>query len=228
VIQEREVRRIGETKGRSIDVRLIAATNTNLESLVQQRQFRQDLLFRLKVLHIRVPPLRDRLTDIPQLAEAFVNKLNAAHSLKKHVTAAFLDRLSALNYPGNVRELQNLVERAYFFAKGSAISNVPADHKPSSAGSHSGSADEVHSWFRELAEGRQSFWAGVHDRYKRRDIPREKVVALVDMGLRTTRGSYKSLAALFQVKEDEYRRFMDFLRRNRCRLDFRPYRKLPL
>ena len=68
----------------------------------------------------------------------------------------------------------------------------------------------------------------MHDRYKRRDIPREKVVALVDMGLRTTRGSYKSLAALFQVKEDEYRKFMDFLRRNRCRLDFRPYRKLPL
>jgi DNA-binding NtrC family response regulator/tetratricopeptide (TPR) repeat protein len=228
VIQEREVRRIGETKGRSIDVRLIAATNTNLDSLVQQRQFRQDLLFRLKVLHIRVPALRDRLTDIPQLAEAFVNKLNAAQSLKKHVTAAFLDRLSALNYPGNVRELQNLVERAYFFTKGSAINNVPADHKSSSAGSHSGSVDEVHSWFKELAEGRQSFWAGVHDRYKRRDIPREKVVALVDMGLRTTRGSYKSLAALFQVKEDEYRRFMDFLRRNRCRLDFRPYRKLPL
>src|SRR5581483_3609519 len=90
------------------------------------------------------------------------------------------------------------------------------------------SVEEVHSWFKELAEGRQNFWAAVHDPYKRRDIPRERVVALVDVGLRTTRGNYKSLASMFQVKEEEYRRFMDFLRRNNCRLDFRPYRKLPL
>jgi two-component system response regulator HydG len=228
VIQEREIRRIGETKGRSVDVRLIAATNTNLDLLVHQRQFRQDLLFRLKVLHIRVPPLRDRLSDIPQLAESFVGKLNATHGTQKHATTAFLDRLATLNYPGNVRELQNLVERAYFFAKGSAISQVPTESKTNRNANGRSPADEVDSWFKELAEGRQNFWVGVHDPYKRRDIPREKVVALVDIGLRTTRGNYKSLAALFQVKEDEYRRFMDFLRRNHCRLDFRPYRKLPV
>src|SRR5262249_18681107 len=138
-----------------------------------------------------------------------------------------LDKLADLSYPGNVRELQNLVERAYFFARGAAIHQLPADHK-SSAATSGNNGDEVRNWFRELAEGRQNFWAAVHDRYKRRDIPREKVVALVDMGLRSTRGSYKSLASLFQVKEDEYRRFMDFLRRNQCRLDYRPYRKLPL
>jgi transcriptional regulator with PAS, ATPase and Fis domain len=227
VIQEREVRRIGETKGRSIDVRLIAATNTNLDMLVQQRQFRQDLLFRLKVLHIRIPSLRERITDVPQLAETFVAKLNASHGQKKHVTTAFLDHLGTLNYPGNVRELQNLVERAYFSAKGSTINTVPTDHK-SSAAPHTSTSDDVHSWFRELTAGRQDFWSTVHDRYKRRDIPREKVVALVDMGLRSSRGNYKSMASLFQVKEDEYRRFMDFLRRSQCLLDFRPYRKLPL
>jgi transcriptional regulator with GAF, ATPase, and Fis domain len=227
VIQEREIRRIGDTKGRTVDVRLIAATNTNLDTLVQQRQFRQDLLYRLKVLHIRVPSLRDRVVDIPQLAESFVNKLNAAHGLKKHVTPTFLDRLAAMTFPGNVRELQNVVERAYFFAKGPGIHNVPVDKRLTTTTTAS-NLHEVDCWFRDLAEGRKNFWSAVHDPYKRRDIPREKVVALVDIGLRTTRGSYKSLASLFQVKEDEYRRFMDFLRRNRCRLDFRPYRKLPL
>jgi DNA-binding NtrC family response regulator/serine/threonine protein kinase/tetratricopeptide (TPR) repeat protein len=221
VIQEKEVRRIGETKGRSIDVRLIAATNTSLESLVQQRQFRQDLLFRLKVLHIKVPPLRNRRDDIPALVDSFIARLNSTHKTKKHVTAAFLQELSLRTFSGNVRELQNLVERAYVFAKGSAISVLPADGDPTAE-----TVDEVSAWFKDLTEGRKDFWSAIHDRYKRRDIPREKVIALVDLGLRSTRGSYKTLAAMFRVEEGDYRRFMDFLRRNSCRLDFRPYRKL--
>ena len=80
-------------------------------------------------------------------------------------------------------------------------------------------------WFKELTEGRKSFWTAVHDRYKRRDISRENVVALLDLGLRRTRGSYKNLAALFHLNADEYRRLMDFLRRSKCLLDFRPYRQ---
>jgi DNA-binding NtrC family response regulator len=222
VIQEKEVRRIGETKGRSVDVRLIAATNTSLETLVQQRQFRQDLLFRLKVLHIKVPPLRSRRDDIPALVDSFITRLNSSHKAKKHVTAAFLQELSLRTFSGNVRELQNLVERAYVFAKGSAISVVPNDGDFNT----SDTVDDVSAWFKDLTEGRKDFWSAIHDRYKRRDIPREKVIALVDLGLRSTRGSYKSLAAMFRVEEGDYRRFMDFLRRNSCRLDFRPYRKL--
>src|SRR5262250_1384322 len=88
-----------------------------------------------------------------------------------------------------------------------------------------GLAEEVQNWFADLSEGRKDFWSAVRNRYKRRDISREKVVALVDLGLRSTRGSYKTLAAKFHVKEHEYHRFMDFLRRNECLLDFRPYRK---
>ena len=81
------------------------------------------------------------------------------------------------------------------------------------------------SWFKELSEGRKDFWSAIHNRYKRRDISREKILALVDLGLRSTRGSYKNLATTFHLKERDYRRFMDFLRRNECLLDFRPYRK---
>jgi hypothetical protein len=88
-------------------------------------------------------------------------------------------------------------------------------------------AGEVQLWFKDIAEGRKDFWSAIQRRYKRRDISREKVVALIDFGLRSTRGCYKTMASMFHLKEKEYRRFMDFLRRNHCLLDFRPYRKLP-
>ncbi len=154
VIQEREVRRIGETKGRTVDVRLIVATNTNLDTLVQQRQFRQDLLYRLKVLHIKVPPLRSRREDISALASALITKLNVSHHSRKHAAPSFIEQLSALNYPGNVRELHNLVERSYVFTKGSTtITTVPSDHQPADIST----ADEIQGWFIDLTEGRKDF-----------------------------------------------------------------------
>jgi transcriptional regulator with GAF, ATPase, and Fis domain len=220
VLQEREVRRIGETRGRTVDVRLIAASNSNLDTLVQEGRFRKDLLYRLKVLHITVPPLRNRREDIPMLAHAFLERLNTANKTKKQFAPGALAQLSTHSLPGNVRELQNAVERAFFLARGSTINQITLE-----AHADAVSVNEVQSWFKEIVEGRKNFWSAVHDRYKQRDIPREKVVALVDLGLRTTRGSYKRVASMFHLKGAEYRRFMDFLRRNRCLLDFRPYRK---
>jgi transcriptional regulator with PAS, ATPase and Fis domain len=222
VIQEREIRRIGETKSRPVDVRLIVASNQSLESLANEGRFRKDLLYRLKVLHIKVPPLRERRDDIPMLAQAFLQKLNTANKTKKYLAQGVMQHLAAHKFPGNVRELQNVIERAFFSAKGMLISEAPLEgHGPSS----SPAADEVQTWFKDLSEGRKDFWSAVQKRYKRRDISREKVVALVDFGLRSTRGSYKNMATMFRLKGRDYRRFMDFLRRNDCLLDFRPYRK---
>jgi len=221
VIQEREVRRIGETKDRPIDVRLIVASNMNLETLTAEGKFRKDLLYRLRVLYVKLPPLRGRRDDIPMLAHAFLQKLNAANKSKKYFAPGILSHLANQNFPGNVRELQNAIERAFFSAKGSVISDVPLDAEVKTGVDH----DEVQTWFKDLSEGRRDFWSAVHNRYKRRDISREKVVALVDLGLRSTHGSYKTLASRFKLKESDYRRFMDFLRRNECLLDFRPYRK---
>src|SRR5262249_49297318 len=117
-------------------------------------------------------------------------------------------------------EIQNAVERSFFMSKGKTTSVIPVDSAPVE-----GASDEVQSWFKDLSEGRKNFWTAIHDRYKRRDIPREKVIALVDIGLRATRGSYKNLASLFRIDNSGYRRLMDFLRRNKCLLDYRPYRK---
>ena len=222
VLQEKEIRRLGDSKGRKVDIRLVAATNANLEKLVEQGRFRQDLLFRLKVLHIQIPPLHERREDIPEIARAFLLRLNETNSSNKRFGRGILDRLAAGHYPGNVRELQNVLERAYFSTTSDTIREVsievvPARRKDSS---------EVHSWFKDLTEGRKDFWTDIHARYKQRDIPREQVIALMDLGLKATRGFYNSVAALFHVQESDYRRFMDFLRRNKCQPDFRPYRRL--
>lgn len=220
VLQEREIRRLGDTKGRRIDVRLIAATNCNLEKLVEEGKFRQDLLFRLKVLDIQLPPLRERKEDIPLLAIAFLNRLNTLNQTRKDFGAGAIGDLLTHDYRGNVRELQNAVERSFYATAGQVITQI-AIHKPGApvAEAH----DETE--FLDLTEGRGDFWSSVRDRYKRRDISRERVVALVDRGLRSTQGNYKAVASLFNIKDAEYRRFMDFLRRNDFLLDFRPYRR---
>jgi transcriptional regulator with PAS, ATPase and Fis domain/tetratricopeptide (TPR) repeat protein len=221
VLQEREIRRVGETRNRPVDVRLIAASNTNLKQLVAEGAFRQDLLFRLNVIAVSIPPLRARRDDIPLLVSYFLKQLNTAHKAGKVLGPKALEPLMTHHFPGNVRELQNCVERGFFTTSGKTILSIPIESSPGEE-----SVNEVRKWLADLADGRRNFWTEIHDRYKRRDISREKVVALIDLGLRTTRGSYKNLASLLHIQEREYRRLMDFLRRNNCLLDFRPYRKV--
>jgi DNA-binding NtrC family response regulator/tetratricopeptide (TPR) repeat protein len=223
VLQDREVRKIGSTVGRLIDVRLIAATNRNLDKLAQKGVFRRDLLFRLKVLYLFIPPLRDRHGDIPVLATAFLERLNSANQTTKYFGPGLLRKLSTHRYLGNVRELQNLVERAYYSARTVVVNEVDFLCESSTYGD---SSHEAENWFTDLSEGGQDFWLAVHDPYKRRDLSREKIIALIDYGLRTTRGNYKAMASRLKIPKHEYRRFMDFLRRSKCLLDFRPYRKM--
>ena len=116
VLQEREVRRIGSMTGRTIDVRLIVATNCNLERMVREGRFRADLLYRLRVLHILLPPLRDSKDDIPILATYFLQRLNTSNQTTKYFGPRVLEKLMQHNFPGNVRELQNAVERAFYMS----------------------------------------------------------------------------------------------------------------
>jgi len=222
VIQERKVRRIGETKDRPIDVRLVVASNQSLQALTETGGFRKDLLYRLNVLHIKIPPLRERSDDIPMLAHTFLRRLNASNKTKKYFAAGLIDHLSTHKFPGNIRELQNAIEAAFFTAQGTLITDIRLE---GSISGNPAAVDEVQSWFKDISEGRKDFWSAIHRRYKRRDIPREKVVALIDFGLRATRGSYTDMAAKLRLTQKGYRKFMDFLRRNDCLLDFRPYRK---
>ncbi len=112
VIQEKEVERVGDTRTRKVDVRIIAATNKDLKRLVADGDFREDLYFRLNVIEFRIPPLRERKADIQVLAEHFIGKYNSAFS--KQVAGISAEGLAALEqyaWPGNIRELENIIER---------------------------------------------------------------------------------------------------------------------
>lgn len=121
-LQEREVRRVGENKNRKVDVRVLAATNRDLPAEVHAGRFRQDLFYRLRVVELRVPPLRERREDVLALARTFLR--NAAERMRRKVTAitpAAANQLVRYGWPGNVRELENAIERAVVLARGSRI-----------------------------------------------------------------------------------------------------------
>jgi formate hydrogenlyase transcriptional activator len=122
VLQEREFERLGSTHTRKVNVRLVAATNRNLEEMVANKEFRNDLYYRLNVFPIRIPPLRDRREDIPLLVSYFVQKF--AKQMQKRieaVPAAAMKELTAWDWPGNIRELENFVERAVILSKSKSL-----------------------------------------------------------------------------------------------------------
>jgi len=123
VLQERKVQRLGGTQPIPINARIVAATNKALEKQLAEGKFREDLFYRLNVIRIEVPPLRERRSDIPPLAGYFVEKLNQQMGRKvRGFEPEALARLSAYSFPGNVRELENVIERAYILCSGDMIS----------------------------------------------------------------------------------------------------------
>ncbi len=121
-LQEREFERLGSTHTRKVNVRLIAATNRNLEKMVAEREFRSDLFYRLNVFPIRIPPLRERKEDIPLLVSFFVQKF--AKQMQKQiesVPSAVMKGLTGWEWPGNIRELENFIERAVILTRGKAL-----------------------------------------------------------------------------------------------------------
>jgi two-component system response regulator AtoC len=109
-----QVRPVGSTKAYSIDVRVVAATNRNLEQAMHAGTFRQDLFYRLNVVRLQLPPLRERRDDIPALVNQFVRRLNRRFRRDvRGITPEALAALTAYDFPGNVRELENLIERAF-------------------------------------------------------------------------------------------------------------------
>lgn len=132
VLQEGVIRKIGSKKEEKVDVRIIAATNKNLEEMVEKGLFREDLYYRLNVVPIYIPPLRERLEDIPLLVRFFVDKLNK--KIGKKISGAdleFLEELMKYSWPGNVRELQNVIERGMNLCEGNilTVQNLILDFK---------------------------------------------------------------------------------------------------
>ena len=128
-IEQREIRRVGETKSRKVNVRILSATNRDLEREVNKGNFREDLYFRLAVVTVRVPPLRERIEDLPQLIRAFLSNLNAQDE-ERLFPPEVLDELAKHEWPGNVRELRNYVERSVVLKTAKLSIRAPSASSP--------------------------------------------------------------------------------------------------
>jgi transcriptional regulator with PAS, ATPase and Fis domain len=115
-LQEKEIRPLGSARAKEVDVRVVAATNRNLQKMVEEKKFREDLWFRINVVRITIPPLRDRRGDIPLLARFFVNKYAETYNCEVRLLESGLKALQEYVWPGNVRQLQHLIERLSILA----------------------------------------------------------------------------------------------------------------
>ena len=121
-LQEREFERLGSNRTKKVDVRLVAATNRDLEKMMENREFRSDLYYRLNVFPIRIPPLRERPEDIPLLVRYFTQKYGRLMQRKiESIPTVVMRKLSSWHWPGNIRELENFIERSVILTRGSAL-----------------------------------------------------------------------------------------------------------
>jgi DNA-binding NtrC family response regulator len=129
-IDSQAFKRVGATVDQKVDVQIVAASNRNLQKMIQENQFREDLYYRLHVVEINMPPLRERLEDIPELVGFFIKKKNLQMGMNvREITPRSLEALKNYNWPGNIRELSNTIERAMLFCDGMQIDigDLPAD-----------------------------------------------------------------------------------------------------
>jgi transcriptional regulator with PAS, ATPase and Fis domain len=209
-LQERQIRRVGDLAYRNVDIRVVAATNCDVPSMIRRSEFREDLYYRLNVFSIHIPPLRSRLEDIDVLARHI---LNGRQSLSRDA----LHKLELYDFPGNVRELENIVESALYSAEGEGADVIQPEHILLPSDGHQ--LDSVDVLIVD------NFWESVARPYSDRLITRTHVEQIIRRGLSETNGSYRRLVQHFKMPQTDYKRFMDFLRRHHCNVDFRQYRK---
>jgi transcriptional regulator with GAF, ATPase, and Fis domain len=229
-----ELQKVGaERTGAAVNVRVIAATNRNLRHLIDQGQFREDLFYRLNVIHLRIPPLRDRRGDVPELIAHFLDRFSPKRAGARQVTFTpeAMQMLTTYAWPGNVRELENVIERLLVTAPSDVIGvrdlpiELQSPRNLSVRPKHERRRTVADDLYKTLTEDRQSFWTAVYPLYMQREITRGNVRDLVRKGLENARGNYKIVAKLFNMEQREYKRFLNFLRKHDCQLPFQDYRQ---
>jgi len=227
-----ELQKVGaDGSGRVVNVRVIAATNRDLRDMIKQGTFREDLFYRLNVIHIVVPPLRDRREDIPVLANQFLSQFTAqGRSSITGISPEAMKALGEYSWPGNVRELENVIERLVVTVSGSTIE---LEHLSSEIRTYDAVllrpkrerrrtvADDL---YKRMLEQHESFWTAVYPLFMDREITRANVREVVRRGLEEARGNYKIVARLFNMEARDYKRFLNFLRKHDCQIPFKEYR----
>jgi DNA-binding NtrC family response regulator len=205
-----EFQPLGADYRKSVNVRVIAATNRPLNQLMVANEFRHDLFFRLRYFFINVPPLRDRGDDWLLLLDYALNRLHRRYGVAKRFSQSSLDLLSSQSWPGNIRQLVSVATMGYALAEGDTIEPPDFQDQLDSAGSNQ--AESAQDLFQRVVVARDDFWSTVHDPFLKRDLNRSQVKAFVKKGLSESQGSYQMLLSLVRVPQTEYQRFMDFLR----------------
>ena len=225
-LENGEIQPVGADHARTtVDVRVIAATHRNLKERVAAGEFREDLLYRLRVISLTVPPLREHPEDIPALVQSFVARLGQEATF----TPAAMQVLTAHRWPGNVRELQNVIEETLALASSDVIDreDLPQSIAPPQLRliPHRERRRQVaDDLYQPLVADGCSFFEHIHPRFLARDITRHDIRELVRRGLTTTRGNYRALVPLFGMSPSDYKRFLNFLTTHDCNVDFRQFR----
>ena len=241
-LESGEIQRVGADRPHMrVNVRLITATNRDLPAQIASGAFREDLYFRLNVIRLSIPALRDRVEDIPLFVDHFLHAYGQAHKVPKlDVSPEALEALVAYRWPGNVRELKNVVERIVLKTVGPIVrvQDLPAEIMKTAALSigvvvDAAQAKEAHAETQAQAlaatmlKHGESFWSAVHPQFMSRDLTRCELRKVIQIGLEHTNGNYRLLVQLFNMPLGDYKRFLSFLRKHDCHLPFQRFRSVP-
>lgn len=212
-----EFQPLGADKRTSVNVRVIAATNRELNHLMVANEFRHDLFFRLRYFLLTVPPLRQRGDDWRLLLDYALGRLHRKYGVEKRFSAASLNLLAGYHWPGNIRQLMSMTTMGYALAEGNIIEPRDfADQLDHVRANPPESADDL---YQRVFVGAQSFWSAVYDPFMRRDLNRSQVKAFIKKGLVESQGSYQGLLKQLGIPQADYQKFMDFLRHHRLKPD---------
>lgn len=214
---EGEIVPVGSAQAKRVDVRVVAATSRDLAPMVASGAFRADLFYRLRCLHVVVPPVRERDDDWELIAGFYLDQLRMKRHTDKSLSDESRSMMREYSWPGNVRELRSVIDTGFHLSNGPHIE--PGDFVQQLEGAarreqlrHLPLARDSSDALRRLLDEHESFWDVVHRPYLRRELSRGEAREVIAQGLDRTRGSYKRLLALFNMAPCDYLKFMDFLR----------------
>ena len=226
-LESGEVKPVGaDLVSAKVDVRVVAATNRNLPDLVAKGLFREDLMYRIMVVHLEVPPLRNRRDDVRALIANVISHTGIDLKFSEEAMLA----LERYHWPGNVRELQNVVEQLAWL-QGPSI--VGIEHLPLAVTRSIGGAVKPARERRKqvadllcegLVAGTYSFWEHVYPMFINRDITRADIMSVVRQALSQTSGNYRAALRVLRMEPGDYKRFLNFLSTHNCTVDFREFR----
>jgi len=226
-----EIQRVGcDRNQQTVNVRVITATHRNLLDQVGDKTFREDLFYRLNVVHIEVPPLRERRDDVPLLLDYFLKIFAERHARPlPQLGEDAIASLSDYDWPGNVRELRNVTERLVLKSRADAELGMiaqPRHRARPAAVAVQPVEPPIHEvLFDRLLNG-ACFWSEVCEPFMARDLTRRDLRLVIRLGLEHTRGSYKQLVQAFNMPAQDYRRFLNFLRKFQCHEVFQSFRMM--